>query len=188
MTIEQFKHDILPITLLHEGGYSDRRNDKGGETYRGISRKNNPDWSGWAIVDKLKPLSRGDVINDLDLKKAVAELYWKKYFKAHRFDEINSKAVQLALFDFAVNGGYSPAMLQRLLRAKFKSNIVVDGVIGKETLAAINAVAPLGLCEEVNGYRVTRFKHIVEEDPTQEENLDGWLKRARKINLECRSL
>ena len=28
--------------------------DKGGETYRGIARKYNPDWAGWKIIDSLK--------------------------------------------------------------------------------------------------------------------------------------
>lgn len=37
-----------------EGGYVNDPDDAGGETYLGISRKNNPKWSGWISIDQLK--------------------------------------------------------------------------------------------------------------------------------------
>ena len=33
-----------------EGGYVNDPDDPGGETYKGVARKMNPRWSGWAIV------------------------------------------------------------------------------------------------------------------------------------------
>ena len=39
------------ITCKHEGGYSFDPDDAGGETYKGISRRFNPQWSGWKIID-----------------------------------------------------------------------------------------------------------------------------------------
>ena len=33
-----------------EGGYVNDPDDKGGETYKGISRKANPDWNGWINI------------------------------------------------------------------------------------------------------------------------------------------
>lgn len=42
-------YDIL---IKHEGGYVNDPDDKGGETYKGIARKFNPDWKGWKIIDK----------------------------------------------------------------------------------------------------------------------------------------
>ena len=38
-------------TALFEGGYVNDPVDRGGETFRGISRKNHPGWSGWILVD-----------------------------------------------------------------------------------------------------------------------------------------
>ena len=42
--------------MEHEGGYVDDRDDRGGETYRGISRNNFPDWKGWKKIDGFKPV------------------------------------------------------------------------------------------------------------------------------------
>ena len=47
----------LTETLRHEGGYVNDPKDPGGETYKGISRKNHPDWEGWNIIDEKKILS-----------------------------------------------------------------------------------------------------------------------------------
>ena len=41
-------------TELREGGYVNDPVDRGGETHRGVARKFNPDWKGWALVDRLK--------------------------------------------------------------------------------------------------------------------------------------
>ena len=39
-----------------EGGYVNDPDDKGGETYKGISRKANPNWAGWISIDQIKKL------------------------------------------------------------------------------------------------------------------------------------
>lgn len=44
----------LDKVLSREGGYINDPDDKGGETYKGISRKYNPDWKGWRIIDNTK--------------------------------------------------------------------------------------------------------------------------------------
>lgn len=183
MILDQFKNTILPFTLLYEGGYVNTPStDHGCETYRGISRVNNPTWEGWPIVDSLKPLKRGDVINHAGLKAAVANLYYYRYFHANKFDFISSPKVALTLFDLAVHGGYSVYMIQNILNTKFSKTLLVDGVCGAKTIAAINETSDLELCTEINKYRTTRFKKIVDTDPTQEPNLEGWMNRVKKLN------
>lgn len=56
---QQFFSHIIPSTLSHEGGYANHKNDKGGETYRGITRKHNPNWNGWAFIDNVKRTGEG---------------------------------------------------------------------------------------------------------------------------------
>jgi lysozyme family protein len=188
MQFEQFKQTILPCVLLHEGGWVLDNDDRGLETYRGISRVSNPNWEGWPIVDQLKPLKRGDIINHAGLKDAVAKLYFQKYFKQNRFDEIESPKKALVLFDFAVNGGYSVFMVQNILNIAFQKGLLNDGVLGAKTLAAINEVPEVAFCNEVNKYRIARFKRIVEKDPTQEKFYEGWINRVRKLNDQLKTL
>jgi lysozyme family protein len=57
--------EAFKVVVTDEGGYSNNPNDRGAETYRGISRKFHPDWRGWPIVDTAKanppcpPLEKG---------------------------------------------------------------------------------------------------------------------------------
>ena len=49
------KFDIeFDKVVLAEGGYVNDKDDNCGETYLGISRKFNPNWKGWTIVDQVK--------------------------------------------------------------------------------------------------------------------------------------
>lgn len=182
MQLDQFKQTILLFTLLHEGGYANVVGDKGKRTYRGITEVSNPNWEGWPIINKLEPLKNGDIINHAELKEAVAKLYYEKYFKGNHFDEIESPKVALTLFDFAVNGGYSVQMVQMLISKNFSIRLISDGIIGIKTIAAINSIPPMNLCNEINKYRVARYHRIVEQDPTQDKFLEGWLSRVRKLN------
>lgn len=59
ITKEIFFSHIAGDTLKHEGGYANHPADKGGETYRGITRKHNPEWSGWKYIDEVKRTGKG---------------------------------------------------------------------------------------------------------------------------------
>lgn len=177
ITIEQFKDNILPITLRHEGGYVNDPADRGGETYRGVSRRANPDWKGWDLLKKHLPLKRGDIVNDRALCLAVAEVYWDKYFKSNGFDTINSQLVALQLFDYAVHGGYSKTKLQKLLNSQFGCSLLADGIIGNKTITAINACNPTELSKAIIKQRKEHLQAIIERDQTQARFERGWNNR-----------
>lgn len=46
-----------------------------GETYAGISRKENPKWGGWSIIDNAKPLIFNEKIDDKFLDYLVKYFY-----------------------------------------------------------------------------------------------------------------
>lgn len=114
--------------ILAEGGYSNHPDDKGGETYLGISRKNNPDWEGWKYVDAAKV----DKFNDMNTKlknnpyvlQCAKELYKDRYWDVMQLDTINSQDIAHQLFDTAVNMGVSKAI-------KIAQHIVDDKETGK---------------------------------------------------------
>ncbi|MCL2029533.1 MAG: hypothetical protein FWG97_03875 [Deltaproteobacteria bacterium] len=45
---------VYKQTKEFEGGYVDDPLDAGGETFRGISRKNHPKWPGWPLISQAK--------------------------------------------------------------------------------------------------------------------------------------
>lgn len=101
--------------ILAEGGYVNDPNDAGGETYLGISRKNNAKWKGWSIIDSIKKTYGTKNINTR-LKKQTTllnyakDLYKEKYWNCMFLDEIPNQDIAHQLFDTGVNCGISTAI------------------------------------------------------------------------------
>lgn len=104
-----------------EGGYVNDPDDKGGETYKGISRKANPDWNGWISIDQIKKAHPTTFKNILkrtpELEKKVQDLYKDKYWDCFELDDIPNQLVAEQIFDTAVNCGQVAAIkfIQRVL-------------------------------------------------------------------------
>ena len=180
-------------TMKHEGGYANNPADKGGETYRGISRKNWPGWDGWPDVDRIKlKMSDDNIINEAkihpsslishlssilaanaDLQGRVRNFY-KRNFWMPQMDEINDQELINWLFDKGVNMGIGRAykLLQRAL------HVDEDGVIGMQTRKAINEADPAELLEACRNEAKRYYTNIALHDPTQSRFLQGWLARA----------
>lgn len=101
--------------ILAEGGYVNDKDDNGGETYLGISRKANPRWGGWSIIDNVKKVYSTKNItarlkdNTLLTDKAKL-LYKEKYWDVMELDDIYSQDIAHQLFDTAVNCGIKTAI------------------------------------------------------------------------------
>lgn len=100
--------------IFVEGGYVNDKDDTGGETYLGISRKFNPNWQGWKIIDAEKTkgtkgitsrLKKNDVLTD-----EVKHLYKMSYWDVMDLDDIPSQSIAHQLFDTCVNCGCKTAI------------------------------------------------------------------------------
>lgn len=142
-----------------EGGYVNDPRDPGGETIYGITRRDHPD--AWA-----------DGRPTLDQAKAI---YQRLYWNAVKADAL-PWPLSLFVFDAAVNQGVSTAvkLLQKTL------GTVQDGVLGNNTLAAINKSDPTELCAMFMADRALRY--------TGTRNFDvygrGWFKRLFRLTME----
>jgi len=158
-------------TELNEGGYTNNPNDSGGETYRGISRRNWPNWSGWAIVDVLRSQAGFPAILDsnTDLQSAIVQFYQTNYW---RFDGINNQAVANKIFDLAVNVG----MVHGIKITQLAAGSPVDGEYGPHTEAAINNyqgdIIPIIRMKAEEYHRA-----IVATHPQDAVFLRGWINR-----------
>lgn len=118
------------FTMGAEGGYSVDPRDPGGETYKGVSRKANPAWPGWHIVDSLKKDSdfHKKLAASDELQRHVMSLYESEYWKAASCDRMPPK-IGVAVFDAAVHHGQKTAikLLQRALK------VADDGEYGRIT-------------------------------------------------------
>ena len=101
--------------ILKEGGYVHDKDDAGGETYLGISRKNNPKWIGWEVIDEVKKKYGTKNITsrlkkDIALTNSAKLLYKQKYWDALELDDIPSQNIAHELFDTCVNCGKTTAI------------------------------------------------------------------------------
>jgi lysozyme family protein len=157
-----------------EGGYVNNPNDKGGETYAGIARKFNPKWKGWDFIDFKKRTKPGEVKTNAffpDIDYLVVDFY-KSLWNRHKLSEIKSQDVANIFFDFIVNSGTRAIKkVQKLLKIKD------DGIIGNQTINAINNENPAKLNNEIKKLRKNFYKNIVLRDPSQNVFAQGWKNR-----------
>lgn len=100
--------------ILTEGGYVNDKDDAGGETYLGISRKNNPKWIGWKVIDAEKKKGLKNITSRLKKDEVLTNnaklLYKQKYWDVLELDDIPSQNIAHELFDTAVNCGVKTAI------------------------------------------------------------------------------
>lgn len=97
-----------------EGGYVNDPDDAGGETYKGVSRKANPYWIGWTMIDDIKkhhPTTFKSIIKATpQVEKAVQDLYKGNYWDCFGLDDFKSQGIAEQLFDMCVNAGKTTAV------------------------------------------------------------------------------
>lgn len=172
----KFRDDTIKEIIRIEGGYSNDKNDSGGETKYGIAKKSHPN------VD-IKSLTKSDAT------KIYIDMYWNSV----RGDDLSSISEIIAneVFDTAVNLGVHRAstILQRSLNAfnnrqEYYNDISVDGDIGNVTIVTLQAYARKRFSnggEEVlykilNGLQASFYIDLVERREKDEKYMFGWAK------------
>ncbi|MCP3177303.1 hypothetical protein MJO47_09350 [Desulfuromonas sp. KJ2020] len=174
----------LNHTLNREGGYSNHPSDLGGETFRGISRRNHPEWEGWAILDSYPADKRKELQGDPELAGLVAQFYRVNYWDQLSLDGIEATSIACELFDTAVNVGTTRAArwLQHVANLLGDVNLVEDGKIGPKTLEAVNALnrklTYVPMLKALNGMQFEHYHQIILNNSSQRVFFRGWLTRV----------
>lgn len=86
-------------------------NDRGGQTWKGISRVMHPDCSIWPLIDAHLKAKHGIAIfkADAELERRVQLFYYNEFWLKLRLNEIKSLPIKLKYFNTAVNVGLAPA-------------------------------------------------------------------------------
>ncbi|MDR2800413.1 MAG: hypothetical protein LBB52_03995 [Desulfovibrio sp.] len=141
----------LERLLLDEGEYADNPEDGGGETYRGVSRNNWPEWEGWPVIDAIKRNGDGTRKNinvaaaqNSRLRGAVREFYRKNFWTPTACLSA-LPALRSKVFNFGVNAGLKRAFaaLQRAIglcredKAGSAARLRDDGLFGPASRAAL---------------------------------------------------
>jgi lysozyme family protein len=199
---------VFSLMMENEKGYSNHPEDKGGETWDGISRKNNPDWEGWSIIDDLKHkinpetdrlLFEANLRGNDRLSEFTMYFYYQKYYLPLNLGKISEVRIVSELFDTAVNQGVNSAAdyFQKALNRlndnqRLFPDLKLDSSIGEKTLAAYNSYVKTSekrgydrvintLIKCLNGYQFIRYDKICEMNPTQEIFFFGWVNNRIEI-------
>jgi lysozyme family protein len=189
--------------LSNEGYISSNPADKGGFTYKGISRIKHPTWPGWKIKDSIyrsTDLSRSrdyksvqQLYNNTALQTAVTNFYRTEFWNKIQGDLLPSQLIADELFDSSINLGVPVAseFLQKTINLLNRNtnlypDITVDGIIGSQTLSALNKCMSANgeklLFNLLNFYQAKRYIEIMERDRTQEIFI-GWFNRIEVVRI-----
>jgi lysozyme family protein len=171
------KDVALGFTLGYEGEWVNDPDDRGGETYRGISRVNWPKWAGWEIIDaeKQKDSFPARLVGMSDLSELVLDFYLVNFWEPIHGEELPPK-MAVALFDFAVNSGPVTAvrMMQIVLR------VFVDGEVGPKTVKAAHDAGE-GAVIEMMARRAKFLHEVMDNDPSQQAWCLNWFRRLFRL-------
>lgn len=156
--------EVLPVTLVYEGGYSNHPADPGGATMRGVIQR---------VYDGYRD-GRGAPRQSVRLisNQELVEIYRFNYWNLVRGDELPA-GVDLAVFDFGVNSGPGTAIkhLQRVL------GIPADGHPGALTLAECRRRDPVAV---IQGLMASR-RAFLQSLRTYRVFGVGWMRRCAAI-------
>ncbi len=158
-------YEVIKKTIEeHEGGYVNDPADPGGETQFGISKRTYPD------VD----------IADLTMDQAI-DIYWRDWWnrKMRWLLKIDDSDLAAKLFDIGINVGASrAAKFLQLSCRHLGARLVIDGVVGPRTLAAVNAYDPEELEKEFSVQAALYYSRLAMYRRSMAKFLKGWLRRA----------
>lgn len=190
-TLEEVKmanfREAFELTIGHEGNYSNDPLDPGGETYRGISRRYWPGWTGWAIIDSYSVANIPSEGTNHELDLAVRTFYKDHFWNRFEGDKVPHQDIANELFDTGVNMSMSRAIefLQEALNLcnrdqKYWKDISVDGSWGPITedtlLQALSRNQGDLVYKLQNVLQAEFYIHKMRTD-TSKERWIGWFNR-----------
>lgn len=160
----------LIYVLSNEGGFSDISMDRGGPTQSGISMHTYSSYVHRPVtIQEMKDLSPDQ----------VASFYKDVYWDAHHLDKIYDEGIQSALLDVCVNLNNGTSW--GIILAQRICGVVVDGILGEDSIKAINIQNPKQFLIELMSKLQEYYVDIVIRTPSQIAFLKGWLARSRRI-------
>lgn len=157
--------ESLQHVLKHEGGFVNHKDDPGGMTNLGCTKKVWEEHCGHPVDEKaMRALTPVD----------VAPLYRRKYWDKIKGDELPS-GVDYIVFDAAINSG--PGRAAKWLQACV--GVEADGGIGPKTLAAVETFDAKQLIEDYSKRRLSFMMDL----PTWNTFGKGWSRRVQETEV-----
>lgn len=162
---------LAPYIKKWEGGFVNDPADRGGATNKGVTIAT------FEAYCKAKSLPRPNVerlkrMTDGEWLDILKTMFWDRW----QADKIKSQKLANILVDWVWGSGvYGIKIPQRILGVK------QDGIVGDETLKALNAQDPDKLFQVIYEARKKYLNDITTSRPINKRFLKGWLNRLEDI-------
>lgn len=173
----------IPVILAHEGTptnfWVDDPVDAGGETVWGISM---------LLIRSLR-LSPRDLGLDQDeftpgclktvSKNVCAKIYKLKWWDPMHLGDLDDQNVATKVMDMTVNAGpHNGGLLVQQAAKNLGADLVIDGIVGSGTVAALNSIDADMLLTELCRVSHDYYAAIIARRPNQAKFAKAWYGRA----------
>ena len=178
--------DIAEEIVAREGGFVNDPDDPGGATNFGVTihtmRNLGLDLDGDGDVDvaDVRRMTRGRAV----------DIYVEHYFRRPRIDAL-PEALQASVFDMQVNAGANAVIILQRLVTRMGFAATADGVIGPNTIAAVQAAHDAAPDHIADAYGIARRNYyfgLANGKPalrkfarTRAGGKGGWIRRAEEF-------
>lgn len=165
---------LVPFILKWEGGFVNDPDDLGGATNRGVTIGTYASYckkQGYPAptIGRLKNLS------EREWTEILKTMYWDRW----KADKIANQNVANILVDWVwASGVHGIKRPQKIL------GVSVDGIVGSQTLAAVNARDAKELFFAVKAERIRFIDEICKARPANEKFRRGWMNRINNLSFE----
>jgi len=171
----QVEFENKPNKFLHKNA------GENGYTIGGIYQKANPLSIDWNFVEDLLLKNDGDIkktsvelfLNERIMSN-VKDVYRDKYWNYMKLDDVKSQKIADEMFLLGVVAGTKNA----IKLAQSLVNVTVDGLIGNQTLNALNSFNESKFDINFDVLEKDYFEDLVVHNPKLAINLKGWKNRA----------
>ena len=161
---------LKPFILRWEGGYINDQADLGKQTNKGVTLSTYR-----SVFGKNKTVSDLKKITDEQWEFIFKKFYWDKW----KADDIKDQNVANILVDWLwCSGSYGIKIPQMVL------GVSVDGIVGSNTIAAINARDGRELFDTIKHERKDYIDRICQTRPQNKKFKKGWLNRINSLYYE----
>ena len=172
------------LTMKVEGGYQCDKDDKGNYV-NGVLVGTKYGITAPELMNFLGRMPTAEEMKNLSLE-TVKAIYERDYWGINKLDEVKDQRIANEMFDTGVNCGIVTAakFLQRALNLSNVNqfaykNISVDGVIGSQTLQALNNHKKPDLVLKIlNVLQGNRYIEICERNEVMEKFMNSWMSRV----------
>lgn len=165
---------LVPFILKWEGGFVNDPDDLGGATNRGVTLATYAQYckkKGYPVptVERLKNLS------EREWAEILKTMYWDRW----KADKIVNQSVANILVDWVwASGVHGVKRPQKIL------GVSIDGIVGNQTLAAVNAKDAKELFYAIKADRIRFIDEICKARPANEKYRRGWMNRINNLTFE----